>query len=73
VHDAVSALVGYKPRQRITVIIGIPSVSRTGSRTRPAHPLIVLWPTPPDPSGMLGMYRDWPELLSVHSTRTSPT
>ena len=67
VHDAVSALVGYKPRQRITVIVEDPVSQSNGFANAPLeHPLIVLWPTPPDPSGMLGMYRDWPELLAVH-------
>ena len=67
VHDAVSALVGYKPRQRITVIVEDPVSQSNGFANSPLeHPLIVLWPTPPDPSGMLGMYRDWPELLAVH-------
>jgi hypothetical protein len=67
VHDAVSAFVGYKPRQRITVIIEDPVSQSNGFANAPLeHPLIVLWPTPPDPSGMLGTYRDWPELLSVH-------
>jgi hypothetical protein len=56
VHDAVSALVGYKPRQRITVIIEDPVSQSNGFANAPLeHPLIVLWPTPPDPSGMLGM------------------
>ena len=67
VHDAVSAFVGYAPRARITVIVEDPVNQSNGSANPPlASPLIVLWPTPPDPSGMLGMYRDWPELLAVH-------
>jgi hypothetical protein len=67
VHDAVSAFVGYAPRARITVIVEDPVNQSNGFANPPlASPLIVLWPTPPDPSGMLGMYRDWPELLAVH-------
>jgi hypothetical protein len=67
VHDAVSALVGYAPRRRITVIIEDPINQSNGFANSPlADPLIVFWPTPPDPAGMLGMYRDWPELLAVH-------
>jgi hypothetical protein len=67
VHDAVSALVGYAPRGRITVIIEDPVSQSNGfANALLERPLMVLWPTPPDPSGMLGMYRDWPELLAVH-------
>ena len=67
VHDAVSALVGYTPRRRITVIIEDPVGVSNGFANSPLDdPLIVLWPTPPDPAGMLGVYRDWPELLAVH-------
>ena len=67
VHDAVSAFVGYAPKARITVIVEDPANQSNGFANPPlATPLIVFWPTPPDPSGMLGMYRDWPELLAVH-------
>jgi hypothetical protein len=67
VHDAVSALVGYAPRRRITVIVEDPVSQSNGFANAPLDdPLIVLWPTPPDPAGMLGSYRDWPELLAVH-------
>jgi hypothetical protein len=67
VHDAVSAFVGYAPTARITVIIEDPVNQSNGVANPPlATPLIVFWPTPPDPSGMLGTYRDWPELLAVH-------
>jgi hypothetical protein len=67
VHDAVSALVGYAPRRRVTVIVEDPVSQSNGFANAPlADPLIVFWPTPPDPSGMLGFYRDWPELLAVH-------
>jgi hypothetical protein len=67
VHDAVSALVGYAPRRRITVIVEDPTNQSNGFANPPlADPLILFWPTPPDPAGMLGMYRDWPELLAVH-------
>jgi hypothetical protein len=67
VHDAVSALVGYSPRRRITVIIDDPVSQSNGFANAPLKdPLIVFWPTPPDPAGMLGVYRDWPELLAVH-------
>ena len=55
VHDAVSAFVGYAPRARITVIVEDPVNQSNGFANPPlASPLIVLWPTPPDPSGMLG-------------------
>jgi len=67
VHDAVSALVGYAPHRRITVIVEDPVSQSNGFANAPLDdPLIVLWPTPPDPAGTLGTYRDWPELLAVH-------
>lgn len=67
VHDAVSAVVGYAPHRRITVIVEDPVSQSNGFANSPlADPLIVFWPTPPDPGGMLGVYRDWPELLAVH-------
>jgi Tol biopolymer transport system component len=67
VHDAVSAFVGYAPNRRITVIVEDPVSQSNGFANAPVDdPLIVLWPTPPDPAGMLGTYRDWPELLAVH-------
>ena len=67
VHDAVSAFVGYAPNHRVTVIIEDPAGQSNGFANAPlGDPLIVFWPTPPDPSGMLGLYRDWPDLLAVH-------
>jgi hypothetical protein len=67
VHDAVSAFVGYAPRKRVTVIVEDPVGQSNGFANAPlGDPLIVFWPTPPDPAGMLGLYRDWPELLAVH-------
>jgi hypothetical protein len=67
VYDAVSAFVGYAPKHRITVIIEDPVSQSNGFANAPVNdPIIALWPTPPDPSGMLGVYRDWSELLAVH-------
>lgn len=67
VHDAVSALVGYTPHERITLIIEDPVGQANGfANSQIDDPLIVLWPSPPDPTGMLATYRDWPELLAVH-------
>ena len=67
IHDAVSALVGYAPHRRITVIVEDPVGQSNGfANALLDGPLIVLWPTPPDPAGTLGTYRDWPELLAAH-------
>jgi hypothetical protein len=67
VYDAVSAFVGYAPPHRITVIVEDPLSQSNGFANAPLNdPIIALWPTPPDPSGMLGVYRDWSELLAVH-------
>jgi len=67
VRDAVSAFVGYAPPGRVTIIVEDPLNQSNGFANVPLErPFIVLWPTPPDPSGVLGSNRDWPELLAVH-------
>src|SRR5687768_10429783 len=67
VRDAVSAFVGYAPRHRVTIIVEDPLNQSNGFANVPLdRPFIVLWPTPPDPSGMFGSYRGWSELLAVH-------
>ncbi|MDF2772187.1 MAG: hypothetical protein K0S86_1681 [Geminicoccaceae bacterium] len=67
VRDAVSAFVGYAPPHRVTILVEDPLNQSNGFANVPLdRPFIVLWPTPPDPSGMLGSYRDWSELLAVH-------
>jgi len=67
VRDAVVGLVGYAPPRRVTIIVEDPLNQSNGFANTPLDgPFIVLWPTPPDPSGMLGANRSWPELLAVH-------
>ncbi len=66
-HDAVSRLVGYSPPKRVTVIVDDPFTSSNGFAIPLLdHPLIFLFPTPPEPSDAVGDSRDWPEVLSVH-------
>jgi len=67
VRETVSRFVGYAPPRRVTVIVEDPLNQSNGFANSPLDaPFIVLWPTPPDPSGMLGATRNWPELLAVH-------
>ena len=67
VHDAVTALVGYEPERRVTVMVEDPtSLSNGFALPFRGAPTIFLWPTPPDPTSVLGHYRSWGEILSVH-------
>lgn len=64
VHEAVNALVGYAPAERVTVVVHDPLGASNGF----AYPgaVLVLWPAPPDPGSMLATSRGWSELLAVH-------
>ncbi len=64
VHGAVTALVGYDPDRRVTVVVHDPLGVSNGF----AYPggVVVLWPAPPDPASMLATSRGWSELLAVH-------
>ncbi|MDQ2930528.1 MAG: hypothetical protein M3Y05_06905 [Gemmatimonadota bacterium] len=65
-HDAVAALVGSAPTKRVTVIVEDPNnVSNGFALPLLDHPLIFLWPTPPDPSTPLGTGA-WSDQLSIH-------
>lgn len=65
-HDAVSALVGSAPSTRVMVIVEDPNnVSNGFALPLLDHPLIFLWPTPPDPASSLGN-GSWSEQLSIH-------
>ena len=65
-HDAVVALVGNAPRERVMVIVEDPSnVSNGFALPLLDHPLMFLWPTPPDPSSPLGN-GSWGDQLSIH-------
>jgi len=65
-HDAVSALVGSAPSKRVMVIVEDPNnVSNGFALPLLDHPLIFLWPTPPDPASSLGN-GSWSDQLSIH-------
>ena len=67
VHDAVSRYVGWAPDGRIRVIVENPSNSSNGSAWPVLDaPSILLWPTPPDPTSVIGHSRGWGEMLAVH-------
>ena len=67
VHEAVSRVVGYAPAARIHVIVEDPSNSSNGSAWPMLDaPSILLWPTPPDPTSVIGHTRGWGEMLAVH-------
>ncbi|HEU4455602.1 MAG TPA: hypothetical protein VFR81_21235 [Longimicrobium sp.] len=66
-HAQVSALVGFAPRARTTIVVEDPS-SQTNGFAFPLldGPAIGLWPTPPDPRSVLGNSRGFAEKLVVH-------
>jgi hypothetical protein len=65
-HDAVTALVGSAPSKRVMVIVEDPNnVSNGFALPLLDHPLIFLWPTPPDPASSLGN-GSWSDQLSIH-------
>jgi hypothetical protein len=65
-HDAVEALVGSAPSKRVVVIVEDPNnVSNGFALPLLDHPLIFLWPTPPDPASALGN-GSWSDQLSIH-------
>jgi hypothetical protein len=67
VRDAVTSLVGYAPRKKVTVLVDDPLNTPNGfALSFLDAPVIYLFPTPPAPTWSIGSYRDWGELLAVH-------
>ncbi|MDX1661009.1 MAG: hypothetical protein R3326_04385 [Gemmatimonadota bacterium] len=64
IHEAVTAFVGYEPEERVTVIVDDPANVSNG--TAWPGPVVLLYPTPPDPASMIATHRGWSELLAVH-------
>jgi hypothetical protein len=64
VHEAVAALVGFAPEDRVTVVVDDPTNVPNGSMS--PGPVLFMWPTPPNPRSMIGEHRGWGELLAVH-------
>ena len=67
VRDAVTALVGGGPRQRVTVVVEDPlAVSNGSAWPLLDRPAIYLWPTPATAGSSIGHSRGWAEELAVH-------
>ena len=67
IREAVVTVVGNAPAHRVTIVIDDPYNLVNGAALPLLNtPTIVLWPTPPDPTGDLGNAPGWPELLAVH-------
>jgi hypothetical protein len=63
-HEAVAALVGFAPEDRVTVVVDDPTNVPNGSMS--PGPVLFMWPTPPSPRSAIGEHRGWGELLAVH-------
>ena len=66
-YDAVSALVGNAPAERVTLIVEDPNNLSNGFALPFLNgPVIFFWPTPPDPYAGIAGNAGWAEVLSVH-------
>lgn len=66
-RDAVVALVGYGPRDRVHVVVDDPyNVSNGAAFPVIGAPAIYLWPVPPEPTSQIANNRSWGEELAVH-------
>lgn len=67
IRERVSAEVGYEPEVIADILVMDPQASPNGSAIPfMRRPRMVLWTTPPPPGSLLGNYRDWGEVLTVH-------
>ena len=67
VRDAVTALVGGGPRQRVTIVVEDPlNISNGSAWPLLDRPAIYLWPTPANARSSVGHSRGWAEELAVH-------
>ena len=59
--------IGYRPEQTIDVVVTDPLSRPNGSAwALLGAPRMVLWTSPPEPTSILGAYRDWGELVATH-------
>jgi hypothetical protein len=67
VRERVSAEVGYAPAE-VTDVLVMDPVARPNGSAWPflGWPRMVLWTTPPGPESVIGHYRDWGEIVTVH-------
>lgn len=64
---AVNAFVGHTPAGRVTVLVDDPTGVANGFAVPLlGEPVIMMWPTPPEPSVSFGDFREWGEVLAVH-------
>lgn len=67
IHQQVTAVVGFAPPKRVTVVVEDPTAQANGfAFPFLDEPTIALWPTPADPRSNLGNTRDAAEQLAVH-------
>jgi Tol biopolymer transport system component len=67
VDSAVSAIVGYTPRERTQVLVDNPYAVANGSAWPFIdRPVIYLWAAPPDPRQDIGEFDDWGQMLTSH-------
>ena len=67
VDSAVRALVGFAPAHRVDVVVDNPYDEPNGSAMPLiAAPVLTFWPVPPNPRDVIGNWRSWGEMLSVH-------
>src|SRR3954471_6993805 len=66
-RDAVAAIVGFVPAERVNVVIDDPyNISNGAAFPVLGAPAILLWPVPPEPTSQIGDNRSWGEVLAVH-------
>jgi len=67
IRNRLAEEIGYRPEQTIDVVVADPLSRPNGSAwALLGAPRIVLWTTPPEPTSVLGTYRDWGELVATH-------
>ncbi|MGH9456689.1 MAG: TolB family protein [Thermoanaerobaculia bacterium] len=66
-RDRVEAEVGWEIEEEIDVLVMDPMAVANGMALPfIGWPRLVLWTNPPPPESVIGFYRDWTEILTVH-------
>ncbi len=67
IRERLAEEVGYRPPEVVDVVVADP-VARPNGSAWPflGRPRMVLWTSPPEPASLLGVYRDWGELVALH-------
>ncbi|HUP43837.1 MAG TPA: hypothetical protein VM599_11580, partial [Thermoanaerobaculia bacterium] len=67
IRDRLEAEIGFAPAEVVDVVVADPLSQPNGSAWPfLAAPRMVLWTSPPEPASVLGLYRDWGELVALH-------